>query len=181
VPEVTPAEKRFEALVRSHGPRLLAYLARRTPAEDAADAYQEALTIAWRKIHNAPDDEARAVAWLLAIGRRTLANHRRSRYRRLAATERLRAELAAYAPRPQETDEEGDRVRLALATLAEDDREVLALTYWEGLTSEQVATVVGASAAASRKRLQRARERLGAALTTRERTEPALSTRQTAV
>jgi DNA-directed RNA polymerase specialized sigma24 family protein len=127
---MTPAERRFEALATGCGPRVLAYLARRTtPREDAADVYQEVLTTTWRKVHHAPEPDDEALAWMLAIARRTLANHRRS----------------------------------ALGSLGEDDREVLLLLL-EGLTGDQVAAVVGAGGATTRKRIQRARERLAAAL-----------------
>ena len=172
---MTPAEGRLETIATTHGPRALAYLARRTtPVEDAADVYQDVLTTVWRKIHAAPDDEEYCLAWLLAIARRTLANHRRSQARRHAATQRLRGELAAYPLVAEEIGGERaldaaaatevDAVRAALEALGEDDREVLTLTYWDGLTSDQVAVVVGASGAATRKRLQRARERLEVAL-----------------
>ena len=171
---MTPAERRFEALVAAHGPRVLAYLTRRTtPVEDAADVYQEALTTAWRKVHDAPGDPDHAIAWLLAIARRTLANHRRSRTRRLAATQRLVDELAAgHGIRDvgrASTDAPGggdglDHVHEALAALAPDDREVLTLTYWDGLTCAQVAVVVGVRSATARKRLERARRRVAAEL-----------------
>lgn len=164
---MTPAERRFEALATTCGPRVLAYLARRTtPREDAADVYQEVLTTTWRKVHHAPEAEGEALAWMLAIARRTLANHRRSAGRRLAATDRLRDELLASPPAREGAggDARVGDVREALATLGEDDREVLLLTYWEGLTSDQVAAVVGAGAATTRKRIQRARERLAGAL-----------------
>ena len=47
---MTPAEERFEAIAIAHGRMVLGYLARRTtPAEEAADVYQEVLTTAWRK------------------------------------------------------------------------------------------------------------------------------------
>lgn len=172
---MTPAEQRLEMIATTHGHRVLAYLARRTsPVEDAADVYQEVLTTVWRKIHSAPDDEEHCLAWLLAIARRTLANHRRSQARRLAATQRLRGELTAYLLAQEGVGSHGalgamvdtqvDAVRSALAGLGGDDREVLTLTYWDGLTSDQVAVVVGTSAAATRKRLQRARQRLEVAL-----------------
>jgi RNA polymerase sigma-70 factor (ECF subfamily) len=166
VQEVTPAERRLEAVVTAHGSRVLAYLTRRTsPVEDAADVYQEVVTTVWRKIHEAPEDEEHCLAWLLSIARRTLSNHRRATRRRHEATQRLRGELAAYRGVPVDgADPAVDAVRAALVHLAPDDREVLALTYWEGLTSEQVATVLDASPAATRKRLQRARSRLEAVL-----------------
>ena len=71
VPEVTPAERRLEAIAIAHGRVVLSYLVRRTtPAEEAADVYQEVLTTAWRKIHAVPDDQDHALAWLLAVARR---------------------------------------------------------------------------------------------------------------
>lgn len=155
---MTPAERRFEEVVRACGPRVLAYLTRRTtPVEDAADVHQETLTVAWRRLHTAPLDESLVLPWLLAIARRTLANHRRARTRRLAATDRLRAELLA---RPEERgDPAADAVRAALDSLDADDRELLTLTYWEGLTGEQVAVALGIRPATARKRLERARHR----------------------
>ena len=161
----TPGERRLEELAAAHGPRVLAHLARRTtPAEDAADVLQEVLTTAWRRITDAPDDPDHALAWLLAIARRTLANHRRGQARRHDATARLRAELAGNRVTAPATtaaaDDAVDSVRAALLRLGPDDREVLALAYWDGLTGEQVAVVLGVSPTSARKRLQRARERL---------------------
>jgi RNA polymerase sigma-70 factor (ECF subfamily) len=158
---MTPAEERYEAIAIAHGHVILAYLARRTaPDEDASDVYQEVLTTAWRKIHVVPDDSDHALAWLLTVARRALSNHRRSHTRRLAATE-----LATSAPAHGESSPALDSVRDALASLERDDREILTLTYWEGLTAEQVAIVFGISAPAARKRLQRARDRLSVRVT----------------
>lgn len=163
---MTPAEERFEAIAIAHGRMVLGYLARRTtPAEEAADVYQEVLTTAWRKIHVVPDDRDHALAWLLAVARRALANHRRSHTRRLAATDRLAAELATSVPAQGESPAALDAVREGLASVGDDDREILTLTYWDGLTADQVAAVFGISPTAARKRLQRARERLSARMT----------------
>jgi RNA polymerase sigma-70 factor (ECF subfamily) len=175
VPLVTPAEQRLEALAREHGGRVLAYLSRRTnPAEEAADVYQEALVVAWRRIHTAPEDAAVELGWLLAIARRTLANHRRGRVRRLAATERLRAEVERASVPPAEEPDEHDAVRAALDRLSPTDREVITLTYWDGLTAEQVATVLEIAPTAVRKRLERARARLGATLAVPQRVAEAV-------
>jgi RNA polymerase sigma-70 factor (ECF subfamily) len=73
-------------------------------------------------------------------------------------------------------------VRAALARLDEEDREILRLTSWEGLTPSEVAAVIGVPAVTVRSRLHRARKRLraevvqqdGAALTT---TSPTLATK----
>lgn len=175
---MTPAERRLEELARVQGPRVLSYLARRTtPREDAADVYQAVLTTTWRKIHKVPESTAgvdggdAALGWMLAVARRELANFRRSASRRLAATDRLRGELTAYAAGANASGAEGDghdSVHDALALLDADDREIVTLTYWDGLTSAQVAAATGLSASAVRKRLERARQRLAGLLASPE-------------
>ena len=51
------------------------------------------------------------------------------------------------------------RLRAALCTLSEPDRELLLLVAWEGLTSAEAAEVLGISKVAARSRLHRARHR----------------------
>ncbi|WP_420914119.1 sigma factor-like helix-turn-helix DNA-binding protein [Arsenicicoccus piscis] len=46
------------------------------------------------------------------------------------------------------------------AVAATGDRELLRLVYWESLTLDQAATVIGITHPAARKRAQRAREQL---------------------
>ena len=48
----------------------------------------------------------------------------------------------------------------ALQALSEQDREVLLLANWEGLTPTEIAAVIGVPAATARTRLHRARARL---------------------
>jgi RNA polymerase sigma-70 factor (ECF subfamily) len=169
---VTPDERRLEELARTHGPRVLAYLARRiSPREDAADVWQQTLVTTWRKIHAVPSRDEEALPWLLAVARGELSNHRRSTQRRLAATDRLRATFALGEPTAYDSR---TGVRDALATLDETDREIITLTYWDGLTSEQVGAVVGMRAGTVRKRLERARTQLAATL--RLPSQPEVST-----
>lgn len=52
----------------------------------------------------------------------------------------------------------------ALASLNEQDREVLILVAWQGLGAREAAQVVGCSTAALRVRLHRARKRFEQAL-----------------
>jgi len=51
------------------------------------------------------------------------------------------------------------RLRIALCSLSEPDRELLLLVAWEGLTSAEAAEVLGISKVAARSRLHRARRR----------------------
>ena len=152
---MSPAD-RLEHLAATVGPDVLGYLARRvTPVEDAADLYSQVLTITWQKLRVVPDDDREAFAWMLGVARRCLANHRRSGVRRSALADRLRAELPAAVAGP-DTDAAVDAER-ALARLRDEDRELVTLVYWEQLTTKEAAAVLGASEAAARKRLERAR------------------------
>ena len=172
----TPDQRRLEELVSLHGQRVLGYLTRRCEVrEDAADVWQQVLTTTWRKIYAVPSDDEAALGWLIAVARRELANHRRSASRRHASTERLRAALATTGGAVGQGDHI-DEVRSALAVLSEPDRELVMLTYWDRLTSDQAAAVIGISATAARKRLQRARNQLATMLIRASRYEPAPST-----
>ncbi|HJV09636.1 MAG TPA: sigma factor-like helix-turn-helix DNA-binding protein, partial [Acidimicrobiales bacterium] len=53
-----------------------------------------------------------------------------------------------------------DVVHEALACLGDDDRELLTLSGWEGLTPLELAAVFGIPPATARTRLRRARQRL---------------------
>jgi RNA polymerase sigma-70 factor (ECF subfamily) len=177
-----PAD-RFRRLFAANERELLAYVLRRVDrAEDAADVVAETFLVAWRRLDKVPPgDEARL--WLYGVARRQLANQRRGQLRRSRLADRLRAELpAAVASARNPDDHRVAAVRAALARLDEEDREILRLTSWEGLTPSEVAAVIGVPAVTVRSRLHRARKRLraevvqqdGAALTT---TSPTLATK----
>ncbi|GAB3989943.1 hypothetical protein GCM10029978_116500 [Actinoallomurus acanthiterrae] len=68
---------------------------------------------------------------------------------------------------------ERSQILAALAALSDDDREVLTLIAWHGLTPREAASVVGCSAATYSVRLHRARRRLERAMTS----PPALAAR----
>ncbi|MEU4546853.1 RNA polymerase sigma factor [Nonomuraea dietziae] len=152
---------RFEAVYDAYYPAIHQYAARRTGSpDDAADVISETFLTAWRRIGDVPEGEE-ALLWLYGVARRVLANQQRGESRRAVLAERLRAELAADRPvRPVDLD----HVRAAFDGLPERDREVLSLACWEGLTSQQIAKVMGCTAIAARTRLHRARKRMAAAL-----------------
>jgi RNA polymerase sigma-70 factor (ECF subfamily) len=58
----------------------------------------------------------------------------------------------------------GPLIRRKLAELPENERELLLLVAWEGLTPTEAAAVVGIPAGTARSRLHRARARLRARL-----------------
>ena len=161
----------LEALYTAHADRVLAYLLHRTDRETAQDILSETFVLAWRKSGSVPDD---ALPWLLASARRLLANRVRSDQRHRALTERL-AVMADRTGTAEIGDAIGTRaeVAAALSALSEQDREVLVLSAWYGLTAKQAAAVAGCTAAAFAVRLHRARKRFRAALPRAGHAQPA--------
>ena len=159
----TQRRHRFEELYAAYRVLLLGYALRRTDnTDDAADVLAETFLTAWRRLDEVPPgDQARL--WLYGTARRILANHRRGERRRLALTDRLRADLAS-SYRPAEHDWGAADLAAAFRRMPRGDQEVLALAGWEGLDPGQIATVIGCSRNAARIRLHRARRRLAAEL-----------------
>jgi RNA polymerase sigma-70 factor, ECF subfamily len=167
---------RFRRLFAATERELLAYVLRRVDrAEDAADVVAETFLVAWRRLDKIPPgDEARL--WLYGVARRQLANQRRGQLRRSRLADRLRAELPAAVARARSPeDHRVAAVHAALARLEEEDREILRLTSWEGLTPSEIAAVMGEPAVTVRSRLHRARKRLRSELLEQDAGAPASS------
>ncbi|MGE3795396.1 MAG: RNA polymerase sigma factor [Dehalococcoidia bacterium] len=155
----TEDERRFDALWREHHRAVLAYALRRAP-DQARDLAAEVFVVAWRRLDQVPDD---ALPWLLAVARNKVLNQRRGARRWIAALARLANERERHAPDPADASDLS-RLRAALTALSERDREIIALTAWDGLSTGQAATVLGITPQAAAVRLHRARGRLRLAL-----------------
>ena len=168
------AQTRFRRLFDEAERDLLAYALRRVQRpEDAADVVAETFLVAWRRLDDVPAG-AEARLWLYGVARRQLANQRRGQLRRSQLADRLRDELpaaiaTAAAAASDAEDERVIAVRRALCRLDDADRELLALSSWEGLSPGEIAVVLGLPAVTLRSRLHRARKRLRAELS---RTDP---------
>jgi RNA polymerase sigma factor (sigma-70 family) len=155
------AEQRFRALHAATYADLLRFVKRRIPDDDADDVVSAAFLVAWRRLGELPGD---ARPWLFGIARNILANQARSRLRRGAVDVRMVADLSTVeADRSPGVEARIDLVR-AWWQLSAADREVLALVAFDGLTDVQAAAVLGCRRATFRMRLNRARNRLRAAL-----------------
>ena len=161
-------EQRFHVLFETEARGVLGYALRRVESrEDAADIVAETFSVAWRRIGDVPPDPESRL-WLYGVARRILANQRRGVMRRERLADRMREQLRAGADTGAGDEAPGDERALAvaeaLATLPEQDREVLLLANWEGLTPTEIAVVIGVPPATARTRLHRARGRLRAEL-----------------
>ncbi len=156
------AQAEFSRLYREQGRALLTYALRRVEdREDAADVVAETFLIAWRRLGEVPKDTG-ARLWLYAVARRVIANLHRTERRRTRLGQRLaeslRTELATQAaPRG-----EAAAALRAMAGLGDEDRELLLLVSWDGLSPSEAARVLRISSLAARSRLHRARRRLRA-------------------
>jgi RNA polymerase sigma factor (sigma-70 family) len=129
----------------------------------AQEAVQTAWPTAWRKLGQLRD-ASRLRPWLVAIAvneaRQLLRRRRRTSVREIAMET---ADGAAGIAEPNRTaDESAVLLDLwsALERLDPDDREIVAMRYGLGLTSEEIATETGRSAAGVRSKLARALDRL---------------------
>ena len=161
----------WESLYRLVYPRLLAYARRRLDAEAARDAVSEAMTRAVAAIDRFEWRGAGFDGWVFGILRHVVLDAQRAGIR---GAQRLRAvpvDGTAHDPAPDHrllVDEEAAAVRRAFERLSEGDRELLELRVVAGLSSEDVAAVLGRRAGAVRMAQARALERLRRLLTEQE-------------
>ncbi len=160
----------FASLVESHQERLLRLCERLLgDAEEARDAAQEVFLKAYRKAA-AVRPQGRVYTWLYRIA----VNHCLNKLRRRKLVRFLRWEDPEErdAPAFDPPDEAADPAaalearrrwwvtRRALARLPENQRSVLVLVRFEGLSYKQVAEVLGITEGAVESRLFRAMRRL---------------------
>jgi RNA polymerase sigma-70 factor (ECF subfamily) len=149
--------RRFEALFHRHADAVLAYAMRRSDPDTAQEVVAETFAVAWRRRDVVPDP---ALPWLLGVARRVLANERRARGRADALEVRLAREPDAVSDDPADEVDARVSATAALERLQPDEREVLELLAWEGLSVAEAAEVLGCSRASIRVRMHRARRRV---------------------
>ncbi len=159
----TDRRRRFEAVAEEVFEPLQQYVRRRAHAEDAADAFGDALLTIWRRLDDVPADQP--LPWCYGVARRCLANQRRAAGRRLRLVERATAfampSLDASDGDPQAAVERTDpALAAALATLSSTEREVVELWAWERLEPREIAGVLDITPNAVSVALTRAKSKL---------------------
>ncbi len=165
------AETRFRALFHDSYPALRGYARHRgLTGHDADDLVAEVLTIAWRRLDAVPGDDP--LPWLFATARNVWRNDLRRARRRDDLVRRIPRPVPVAGP-TDPGEHSHDDIRRALDELSDDDREILRLVAWDGLTTRQLARALGRKEAAARVRLHRARQRFAAELGLDGNAEPA--------
>lgn len=146
-----------------HAASLAAYATRRVGAATAKDVVADTFRIALeeRAVFDGRRGDARV--WLYGIATNLIRRHWRSEERRL----RTQARSVAVDARPVDplldlvdavdARRAYERVVEAVIRLDPDDRDLLVLVAWEGMTSAEVAAVLGVPAGTVRSRLHRIR------------------------
>lgn len=123
--------------------------------EDAEDLASDAFRLAWARFEAG---EELSVPWLYGVIRNLVGTAYRSRSRHSDLQRTLNAD---YTTTQLNTGpEDSAEVRDAVNRLPDNYRDVIVMTYWEGLTAPEIAAILGISHGAVRTRLTRAREQL---------------------
>ncbi len=141
----------------------LRILANRSEAEEVV---QETFLEVWRRAREYDPRRGPAIAWMITIGRTRAIDRLRARAsqdRTLAQTEV--APAAAFSPMElAEGRETRERVQAALATLPAEQRRVLELAYFEGLSQSEIAKKTGDALGTVKTRVRLGMEKLAAVL-----------------
>jgi RNA polymerase sigma-70 factor (ECF subfamily) len=150
----------FERLARRWTPRLLRFAARTIGQSDAArDVIQEAWIGAIRGL-NALEDSASFPAWMYGIVHRKCVDALRVNERRRKLADRVRREMDAVGPGTTSALNKELDLAPALASLSDEQRQVVGLFYGEDLSVAEIATVLSVPVGTVKSRLFHARELL---------------------
>ena len=110
----------------------------------AEEVTQEAFTAVWRSAESFRPERGSAGGWLYTVARNAILDRLRRNSR--ADTTAELPELASPEGGPDEQAEEAHRawrVHRALEELTPNEREVIELAYWSGLSQSEVAEFLG--------------------------------------
>ncbi len=118
---------------------------------EGEDVVQDAFTRAWREASSFDRARGSAVAWLITLTRNRAIDVVRQRRRRVVRedTAEREADIAVLGEAPASPEKmlvEAERsaaVRLALETLRDEQRRVLELAYFSGLSHSEIAERLG--------------------------------------
>jgi RNA polymerase sigma-70 factor (ECF subfamily) len=162
--------ERFQAIFDRHGASVYRYLRRRVGDQLAEELTAEAFTQALRARQQFDAARGSALPWLYGIAVNLIRMHARSERRRRRAYRLLGQALVHPAPASEIEDRVDAQalapaLRAALDALSSEQREVLLLHAWAGLSPSEIAEALSIPSALVRKRLHRARARAADRLT----------------
>lgn len=159
------AKRCFSDLVQEHESSLFGYLSRLGLSDAAVnDVAQEAFLRAWRYRDRYDEANGQWNTWLFRIARNVAYSvMRRSGKAAIATDPVLIQDTHSHSHDPSavaELEQKRQTLRHALLQLNDNERDVLALSYVQGLPSAEAAAIVECDAGTFRTRVSRARARL---------------------
>jgi RNA polymerase sigma-70 factor (ECF subfamily) len=152
------SEQQFAAVFSSCYSPIASYSMRRIPnPSEVDDVVGEVFMTAWRRWDEVSQIE-NPLPWLYGVAGNVIRNRKRSVARQLRLVDKIGAEPRTRTVDP--VDVLAGEVTEALERLSFDDREVLQLVAWEGLSHIEAGEVLGCTPNAVALRLSRARKRL---------------------
>ena len=150
----------FDTLYRRHSGRVLGLALRRLRDHGRAeDALQETFAAVWRSAGSFRAERGSGTVWLYTVARNAIIDRSRRRNDPVAEP----PEIADQGPGPDAEAEDGwlsETVHRAVRELPEHEREVIALSYWHGLSQSEVADRLGIPLGTVKTRARRGLARL---------------------
>lgn len=183
----------FTALYDRYSGMVYAMGGRMVGAARADDLTQEVFLLLWQRAAQFDASRGAFRAWLMTIARHSMLEElrRQGRRKQVAVSDAIEAVLIGaddHAPGIDERvwqSERRDRVRDALQTLPAEQRRVLMLAYFGGLSQSMIATHLGLPLGTVKKRarlgLQKLRAQLGTSLLEADLLVPAEAARVRAI
>jgi RNA polymerase sigma-70 factor, ECF subfamily len=129
----------FEALYQRYARSVFGLALRRLGDRDRAEeAVQETFTSVWRSAYTYDPDRGAGSTWLYAVARNAIADRGRARREPPADVPDEPSPDAGPAERAEQ-DWLAWRVHSAVAELPEQERTLLELAYWSGLSQSEIA------------------------------------------
>ena len=154
----------FELLYRRYARPVFALALRRLGDRGRAeDAVQETFASIWRSAGSYRRDRGPGAPWLYAVARNAIVDRRRT----LGALPAEAVEEASGEPGPDERAEASWtawRIHRALAELPEQERRLIELAYWGGLSQSEIAEFLDIPLGTVKTRTRSALSRLADAL-----------------
>jgi RNA polymerase sigma-70 factor, ECF subfamily len=165
----------FEALYARYSDKVFGFLLKLTRSREAAeDALQETFVRVYRSLERFDLDRDLAV-WLLQIARYVAIDS----FRVERKVKRLEASVSADRPEPTRDEVAGSAadherrevVNQVLEALSIDDRSLLLLRHYQGLTFQAIGDVIDCSARTAQNRVEAAARRFQVALQAKRRVQ----------
>ena len=153
--------QRFHGLIYSTIYKVLNHV------EDSEDVAQEVLLSLWKKAATYEPSKGKLMTWIATMSRNRGIDRFRSHQRRIALREKLEKEVTEGAVDPAASgrselylSETRRMLKTAVVELSAEQREVIHLAYFEGLTQSQIASRIDRPLGTVKARIRRGVENL---------------------